>query len=372
MNYSVIEFSSQQSPLVLSITHDDPGGARNLWEQIALYLRGKGYDVALTSLYQKDFQSPGEWCFVCKQPIGVLGLLSAVWRLRSMLNQSKPKVLISALPVGNIVSALAGFLAAVPNRIATHHSPLTTYGPFQRWLDLLIGCSPAVTAIVCVSEGVRQSMVGYPRAYLSKVSVIRNALAPEVAAFIDGIRLPFAHGVSRQPLKVISAGRLAKQKNYEVLLRAIALTECIHLDIIGDGPEGNALRELAVALGIQDRVNFIGLLPHRDTLERIASADVFAQPSLFEGHSVALLEAAALGRPLVVSDVPTQVEAVKVRNGAICAAIAPVSGHVELANILNRCARDEGYLFDLHEKAKLIANEAGFDRLIAQYLALAE
>ncbi len=71
--------------------------------------------------------------------------------------------------------------------------------------------------------------------------------------------------------------------------------------IIGDGPDRHRLEDQARALKIGDRVHFMGAKYGKDKLNRIANMDVFCHPSRSEGSPTAVLEAAALGRPLMVS-----------------------------------------------------------------------
>jgi len=93
----------------------------------------------------------------------------------------------------------------------------------------------------------------------------------------------------------------------------------MNLSVVGIGPDEQALRQLAAVCGVGDRVHFLGWRSREETLALMASSDVFVQPSLFEGHSLALIEAAKLGLPLIVSNVPSQAEAVLRRDGTPCA-----------------------------------------------------
>ena len=106
---------------------------------------------------------------------------------------------------------------------------------------------------------------------------------------------------------VITVARLVPLKNLALLIDAVALLRVriatVHLLIVGDGPEADALQRRAVADGVADRVTFTGNVPHGDTPSWFRSADVFALSSRFDNSPNAVLEAMATGLPIVATDV---------------------------------------------------------------------
>jgi glycosyltransferase involved in cell wall biosynthesis len=106
--------------------------------------------------------------------------------------------------------------------------------------------------------------------------------------------------------QLVYVGRLAATKNVETLLRALADLRArgfpFRAALYGDGPERHALTRSIMALGLSDRVELAGF---SDAVwERVACADLFVSPSLSEGHPNSVLEAMALGCPVVASDIP--------------------------------------------------------------------
>jgi glycosyltransferase involved in cell wall biosynthesis len=98
-------------------------------------------------------------------------------------------------------------------------------------------------------------------------------------------------------------GRLNSQKNFSLFLNiaaalALEFPEARFL-LAGEGPEESMLREKANALGISDRVVFAGYVA--DTRRVYVAADVLLMPSRFEGLPMTLLEAMAMGLPVVAS-----------------------------------------------------------------------
>ena len=134
-----------------------------------------------------------------------------------------------------------------------------------------------------------------------KIAVVHNAV--ELDRFGDpappGLRAEL--GAADAPL-VLTAARLDDQKGLPVLLEAAARLPGAIFALAGEGPEEENLRRLAERLGVADRVLFLGR--REDVPSLLAACDVFALPSLYEGSSLALLEAMAAGRAVVSSAIP--------------------------------------------------------------------
>jgi len=99
---------------------------------------------------------------------------------------------------------------------------------------------------------------------------------------------------------VLAVGRLVYYKGFEVLIEAMAKVDG-RLLLIGDGPLRAKLEGLAAALGIADRVVFLGALQNRETVPFYHAADVFALPSIArsEAFGIVQIEAMAAGTPVV-------------------------------------------------------------------------
>ena len=111
-------------------------------------------------------------------------------------------------------------------------------------------------------------------------------------------------------LRLLFVGRLVERKGVHVLLDALALLPeepPICLEVVGDGPEREALERRARALGIQDRVRFHGFVPREALETRLRDCDALALPAItdakgdVEGLGVVLLEAMSFGKPVVAS-----------------------------------------------------------------------
>jgi glycosyltransferase involved in cell wall biosynthesis len=107
-------------------------------------------------------------------------------------------------------------------------------------------------------------------------------------------------------LRLLAAGRLAPQKGFDLLLRAFAAARGKGLDasllVLGEGPEREALERLRGELGLSGAVAFPGRTAN--PLPAMKHADLFVLSSRYEGFPLVLLEALALGRPVVAAACP--------------------------------------------------------------------
>ena len=125
--------------------------------------------------------------------------------------------------------------------------------------------------------------------------IVANPDAP--TQFRASLEVPSAHRL------IVSVGRLVPHKGHHHLLGALVdprLRQTTAV-LVGTGSERESLERLATDLGVHDRVKFAGRVP--DGWKWTAVADVLAHPSHFEGLPVTLMEAAAIGTPIVATDV---------------------------------------------------------------------
>jgi glycosyltransferase involved in cell wall biosynthesis len=137
--------------------------------------------------------------------------------------------------------------------------------------------------------------------------------------------------------------------------------------IVGTGPEEDMLKTLAAELGVTDRINFVGHRTRKEALEILSSADVFVQPSWFEGHSLGLIEAAKLQLPLVVSSVPVQIEGITAEDGTQCGIAVDPSDDKALAREILRLLDDTSYFSTWTDRARHLANAITYENMILAY-----
>jgi glycosyltransferase involved in cell wall biosynthesis len=105
-------------------------------------------------------------------------------------------------------------------------------------------------------------------------------------------------------LRLIFAGRLIDWKALEIVLEAIARASeqvAVSFEIIGDGPMRQVWEQRTKQMGLESMVRFVGFLSQRDCAERFQQADVLVLPSVFECGGAVVLEAMAVGLPVIAT-----------------------------------------------------------------------
>jgi glycosyltransferase involved in cell wall biosynthesis len=115
-------------------------------------------------------------------------------------------------------------------------------------------------------------------------------------------------GLPEAGRRLLYLGRLHKEKDVQTLIRAVPQIRAQHADthvyLVGLGYEQAALLELARSLEVAPYVTFCGFMPDDGLPAAISAADLFVMPSLAELEGMAVLEAMACGKPLLIADAP--------------------------------------------------------------------
>lgn len=103
---------------------------------------------------------------------------------------------------------------------------------------------------------------------------------------------------------ILSIGRLAKEKGFDILIRSIPHINYDNfiIKIVGDGPEINNLIELSKKLGVNKKIIFLGHIKENKILKYYSESDLFVNPSYFEGFPNVVVEALSFNLPVICSD----------------------------------------------------------------------
>jgi glycosyltransferase involved in cell wall biosynthesis len=155
------------------------------------------------------------------------------------------------------------------------------------------------------------------------------------------------------PGPVVGAvGRLEQQKGFDTLIRALSLVEGAALVLVGDGTERAALEHLARKVGVADRVQWAGWSD--DARRYLATFDVFALPSRFEGFPLAVLEALLARSAVVAADVGSVSEVVLDGKTGL---LVPPEDPIALAGAIGRLLADAGLRRRLGERGRQLVLE---------------
>jgi glycosyltransferase involved in cell wall biosynthesis len=228
-------------------------------------------------------------------------IASIPWRILA----DRPDILHCHLIPSNIIAKPLGALLGVPVIINHDH----TNDPHRIDNKILLALDKSTNRfahhIIAVAAACRDFLTTHESIPQEKISLVPNAI--DLRRFSPGeasrdeararLGLPAASRI------VAGVGRLNPQKNFALFLDIAAQLATrfpdLHFLLAGDGPEEQMLREKASALGIANRVTFSGYVA--DTRLVYLAADVLLMPSRYEGLPMTLLEAMAMGLPVVAS-----------------------------------------------------------------------
>lgn len=233
---------------------------------------------------------------------------SAVWRLRRLLLQERPATVIAVnLYQALYVACATSLLSHRPRTVAMVNTSTFRAGVRKRLYQMVLS---RFDLTVHGSQAQRRHWVDDKRRAHDNSIVIYNGVDSAhfepVIAHEAAKRLRAQLGVSPQALLMGTVGQLRHEKNQEVLLTTLRHLRVarvdVHLVIAGDGPLRDFLSRRAVELEVADRVSFVGELD--DVRPVLTALDVFVLPSTeVESFSNAALEAMAIGRPVILSDI---------------------------------------------------------------------
>lgn len=229
------------------------------------------------------------------------------------LRRERPQAMLSALNHANIVAIWAKLLARVQTRLVV--SERTTLSRSienassvrVKLLPFLIKTFyPYADAVVAVSRGVAEDLVTTTKLPMEKIKVIYNpVITPELFAKAEE---PLDHPWFRpgEPPVVLGVGRLTQAKDFPTLIRAFALVRKerpARLMILGEGEERPKLEALVRELGLEEDVALPGFV--ENPYKYMKRAAVFVLSSRWEGLPAVLIEAMALGTPVVATNCPS-------------------------------------------------------------------
>ncbi|NJL86467.1 MAG: glycosyltransferase [Leptolyngbyaceae cyanobacterium SM1_1_3] len=239
--------------------------------------------------------------------LGASRPLLSLPKLVQYLQREQPQTLLSAMHYANEIAVLAKRLAGVSTQIiVTEHNTLSrsikrVKGLKQRLIPLSVKyLYPLADSVVTVSQGARDDLQQWMNPTEVKVEAIYNpVIAPDLyeKAAIAVDHPWFQPG---EPPVILGVGKLEPQKDFATLIRAFAQVRSqqpCRLAILGWGPDQAELESLIADLGLTEAAALLGYVDN--PYAYMARSAVFALSSAWEGLPTVLIEALALGVPVV-------------------------------------------------------------------------
>jgi len=300
----------------------------------------------------------------------------ALVRLAGLLARERVGILQTHGLRSSAYGCLAGRLAGVPVIIATIHNSLQDYpiSAAKRWMyrAILRQVIRLANRIICVSEDLRQDMIARAACNPDQTVTIYNGIdLTTLKPPSDRLAIRTEFRVGPGPLLVV-IGRLTEQKGHRYLVHALPqlLAEWPHLKclIVGQGELEQTIVAEATRLGIGACCLFAGV--RRDIPAILAGADLLVLPSVSEGFPFVLLEALAVGCPVVASRVNGVPELVE---HASTGRLVPPRDSNALAREIREILRDPARAAEMGRRgAQVVRDRFTADRMAAQTVTLFE
>lgn len=188
----------------------------------------------------------------------------------------------------------------VPVVITGRGSDLSELTDFPIPRQQIINAALSANALITVCQALKDKLLdlGIPD---EKVHVFRNGV--DLNLFYPGDRDAIRTDLGVERPLFLSVGHLIPRKGHDLVIRALQKIPDAHLMIAGEGPERATLESLVRDLQLQNRVSFMGSVPHDRLRDFYTAADALVLASSREGWANVLLEAMACGTPVVATDV---------------------------------------------------------------------
>lgn len=207
--------------------------------------------------------------------------------------------------------------------------------------------------IIAVSPGLAEALRAYRPRYADKIIAVNNLTD------VTGVRQkslePPKIRFSEDVFNIVSCGRLSPAKGMDIAAEACALLvrrgmQDIHWWIIGGGPEEDRLRQRISRLGLDAYITLLGM--QENPYPYMRQADIYVQPSRFEGHCVTVLEARLLALPILATYNAAHEQLHNEKDGLLC-----LSDAQSIADGVERLYHDPA----LREKCRAALAEHDFE-----------
>lgn len=346
--------------IALFISSLQKGGSERVMVNLAEYFHQKNYEVILVTQYQREVEyelMPGIRRVYSEPEDSLLqgGRIHNFYvrfqTLRNIWKAYKPDVILSFLGKNNLMAIITS--AFLPSKVAVsvRGEPTMEYvgKPMQLLAKLLFTFADGIIMQT------KQACEFLPSWVRKKTVVLSNPLNP---LFLDRT----CEGVKEDV--IVAAGRLDENKNHTMLIHGFAkITKeypNMQLVIYGEGESRPQLEELIVEKKLQDKVKLPGSVS--DISQRISRARIFALTSNTEGMPNSVMEAMALGVPVVSTDCPCGGPAELIEHGAN-GELVPVQDAYALAEAFRRILSDPAYENALGERAREITKTLHPDKV---------
>jgi glycosyltransferase involved in cell wall biosynthesis len=352
------------------------GGAEQQMVALCEGVRRRGHHVEVASIYDRlDLRNRLD---AVQTPITVVHKyakldITVIWRIRHLIQEKKPDLVHAYLPASCLFVGLTKWLGITAPVLQSERSINNWRSPWRLWLDNVV--RNRVANITCNADAIKRYLSAEEGVDPQKTTLIYNGLVkerrtrPEQQA-IDAARckvnLPDGASI------VIAVANFVREKQFPVLLRSFAQAKeqvgGLFLVLVGKGPLEGEIRKDITELGLTDSVRIVSDCVN--PLPLLCIANTAVSTSSIEGCSNSILEAMAMGLPVVASNAGGNAELVTHELGGF---VGPIGNSKVFADSLVRLAQDPILVQRMgHYNRKKIEREFTDDIMVDRTLALYE
>lgn len=339
----------------------DRGGAQTMLRSVVAGLTARGYRqhiICLNGTFNAQVVDSMRQAGASVDIIGRprLYALIGLWHIVRELRRRKPDLVHTELPWGDLIGRAAARIAGIRPIVSTVTARYESKPRIQLMLDRIT--APWVDRVAFQSAEIVEFSVANEGIRPEQVRCIPNGVEPDTddrTQAAAALRRQYG-GSARIIIGMVA--RLHSQKAHADLLNAFAKVAPadVHLWLIGDGPERARLTAQVQQLGIEGQVFFAG--DQDNARDWIAALDIFAHPTFFEGLPLAVLEAMAMGKPVIAT-----------RVDGLCSLIeAGEHGWLVPPGDTDALAEAIRYVLDHPKQAARVA-QAGAKRVLSEFSA---
>lgn len=283
------------------------GGAEMQLVKLAINLKKRGHEILVVSMLQpKEFVEELAENHIDTLNLGMQAGVpnpKAILRLARYMRKYRPQILHSHMVHANLLGRIVRMFAPVQVQISTIHS-INEGGRVREYLYRITNGLSTVTTII--SEIAAKKYIDKKIVPKRKLKYIPNGI--EIDSFRRDITIGKAKrielGISNQ-FVWLAVGRVESEKDYPNLIMAFnelikSNGNCV-LVIVGEGSKLDEIKELAIELGVDEKIKFLG--KRSDIKDLMSMSDSFVLSSIYEGLPMVLLEASVCELPLIATDV---------------------------------------------------------------------
>ena len=340
---------STKGKKLLFVTHAlSGGGAERVLVSLANYFSERGYYVTIVSrTYDKDHYPIDEGVDVCY--LETSSHISFIRRLRGEIIRSRVKNVIAFEYFYNMCSAIACLGLGINLIVSERNDPARIGGSFpKKYIRNFL--YRFVNILVCQTGEAKDYFPSYIR---KKSRIILNPIKKDIPTIYNGERRS----------EVVNFCRLNAQKNIPLLIESFELFlekyPNYKMVIYGDGPEKDRLHSIINNKGLEEHISLKGNCS--DVLEKVKDAMMFVSTSDYEGLSNSMLEAMAIGLPVICTDCPCGGARMVIdgTNGILI----PVRNVDSVAEAMSQIASDKDLRYSLSLNASKLKDDLSINKI---------